>query len=267
MQLVRSFLERCSRDRVFRRRLATGSGPRRLWVTPEASLKFWLPNSLNADESLIEFANTFVRVGDKVWDIGANIGVFTFSAAAHAGNSGTVLSVEADPLLSTLLIKSSLLTPESDAKPLILTVAVSDAIATATFAVPRRSRASNFIVDTGGCSQTGGVRHSYPVVTTTLDWLLENSFPPDIVKMDIEGMELRALSAADNLLSRTRPVFFLEIWETIANDITRLLHAKNYVLFDGEMDRGLQSPLNRASWCTLAIPNDKIAQFKLRSSR
>ena len=201
-------------------------------MTPEARLNFWLPNSLNTDKSLIDFAKKYIKEGDKIWDIGANSGIFTFLAAAEATRSGMVLAIEADPVLSSLLIKTSLMTPDSDAKPAILTVAISDTISTATFAIPKRSRASNFIVDTGGCSQTGGIRHSYPVVTTTLDWLLKNTFPPDIVKMDIEGMEYRALSVATDLLHQTRPIFHLEVWHAIANDITKLLQGSNYMIFD-----------------------------------
>jgi FkbM family methyltransferase len=255
--LLRGLAERASRGVSFRRTLRTAGGARRIYVTPEASLRYWLPRSLNSDVPLCEFAFRHLKSGQKVWDIGANIGVFTYLASAAVGSGGRVLSVEADPFISQLLIRSSLDQPAGDAVPEIITTAVSDAITLADFGVTNRSRASNHLLSSTGCSQTGGVRFSFKVPCVTLDWLLEHSFPPEVVKMDIEGVEHTALAAAPRLLREVRPVFHLEVWSEIAESLGNLFRASSYQMFDGESDLGLTKPLESPPWCTIAVPAEK----------
>ena len=252
--MIRSSLERFSRGRIFTRTLRTPRGPRKVSVSPEASLRYWLPTSLNADRALIDASSQFLSEGTTVWDIGANIGVFSWCAAAVVGRTGSVLSVDADPFLTALLSQTSgRLLPE-DANVSVLTAAVSDTIATAELIIPVRSRASNHLSDSTAGTQTGGKRHSVHVVSVTLDFLLQNTFSPKFVKMDIEGMELRALRSSPNLLKHVRPIFHLEVPAESAEEISDLMTSHEYELFDYESDRLLRMPLKTATWCTIARP-------------
>lgn len=229
-------------------------------VTPEASLRYWMPRSLNSDTPLCEFAFHHVKTGYKIWDIGANVGVFTFLSSATVGANGRVLSVEADPYISQLLIRSSLQVPFGDAIPEVVTTAVADAITLADFAVTNRSRASNHLLSSTGCSQTGGVRFSFKVPCVTLDWLLTHSFAPDVVKIDIEGIEYAALAAAPRLLREVRPFFHLEVFDEISKNLGDLFRASSYLMFDGEQDIGLTTPLDTPPWCTIAVPREKYSR-------
>jgi len=258
---LRGLAERISRGKSFRRTLQTVTGARRIYVTPEASLRYWLPKSLNSDKPLCDFVTRHIRAGQKIWDIGANIGVFTFLASASVGASGHLLSVEADPYISQLLIRSSLHLPLIDAVPDVVTAAVSNKNELAVFAVPNRSRASSHLLSSTGCTQTGGIRFSFKVPCITLDWLLGETFQPDVVKMDIEGIEYIALSGSPSLL-KARPVFHLEVWTEIAEPLEQLFHANEYLLFDGEKDLGLTSPLAKTPWCTIAVPAEKRAAYQ-----
>jgi hypothetical protein len=60
----------------------------------------------NVDEALLRNAIELVRPGDVVWDIGANVGLFSFAAAAPAGSAGKIVSFEADVWLAVLLRRS-----------------------------------------------------------------------------------------------------------------------------------------------------------------
>jgi len=263
---LRGLVERASRGVCFRRKLKTARGSRKVLVTPEASLRYWLPRSLNSDRPLCEFVRRYVHAGQKVWDIGANIGIFTFLSAASAGSGGRVLSIEADPFISQLLIRSSLGLPAGDAVPEIVTAAVSDQITLADFGVTNRSRASNHLLSSTGCTQTGGVRFSFKVPCVTLDWLLEHSFAPEIVKMDIEGVEHVALATASRLLQDVRPILHLEVWNEISGPLENLLHAHGYQFFDGENDLNLTKEVTRPPWCTIAIPGEKLSTFRATAS-
>lgn len=226
-------------------------------VTPEASLRYWLLNSLNSDIPMCAFAEQNIKKGHNVWDVGANVGVFTFLSAAAVGVGGRVLSVEADPYISQLLIRSAVQLPSEDAKPEIVTAAIADKIVLADFGVTNRSRASNHLLSSTGCSQTGGVRFSFKVPCVTLDWLLANSFAPDFVKMDIEGVEQIALAAAPRLMGEVRPIFHLEVWSEIAESLGKLFREASYLMFDGEQDLALTKPLDAPPWCTVAVPKEK----------
>ncbi len=243
------------------RTLKTPRGARRLWVTPEASLRYWLPNSLNNDRPLCQFAGRYLRPGQRIWDVGANIGVFTFLASAAVGYGGRVLAIEADPFISQLLIKSSRRLPVGDAIPDIVTSAISDSVTLADFGVPNRSRASNHLLSSPGCTQTGGVRFSFKVPCVTLEWLWEHSFSPDLIKMDIEGIEYIALASSQRLLREVRPALHLEVWSEIAEKVGALLAAHSYLMFDGETDIELSQPLQIPTWCTIAVPAEKRLSF------
>lgn len=258
---IRRFLERWSRDRVVSRTLRTPAGARRIFASPEASLRYLNPFAEINDQPLFDFCQRFVRFGNKVWDIGANIGIFTFSAAAAVGPSGSIVAVEADPFSSWLLNRSCALVPATDAQPTVISVAISDRPGIERFAVAERSRASNHLLRSPGCTQTGGTRQVNHVLTTDLNWLRSQVGDPDVIKMDIEGMEFLAFEAAPQLLSEVRPVLNVEVWEEIADDLSRLLSAHDYALFDGESDLHLKNPLTRTTWSTIAIPREKLSAY------
>ena len=92
-----------ARGLVLPRRLPTGFGPSRIFISPDATLKVIKPHLESADPTLFAAVRRLVKPGMKVWDIGANLGLFGFAAAWIAGSQGRVLLVEADPWLCYLL--------------------------------------------------------------------------------------------------------------------------------------------------------------------
>lgn len=246
---------------MVRRRLATPQGNRTIIASPASSLRYLNPFAVIRDKPLFDFCARFVKPGNRVWDLGANVGVFTFSAAAAAGPGGSVIAVEADSFSAWLLTRSCLLVPDSDARPVVLTVAISDRNRIDRFSVPERSRASGHLLQSAGSTQAGGTRQVNHVVTTDLNWLRRETGDPDVVKIDIEGMELVALSAAPQLLTEARPVLHLEVWEEIADELSRLLISHDYLLFDGDSDESLRNPLPRTAWATTAVPREKLGAY------
>ena len=94
--MFRHLLERVSRNVVLRRELPAGVGNGRIFVSPDASLKFWRHDLNKTDPLLFNWAKEFVRPNDVIWDIGANVGLFAFAAANLAGPGGHVVAIEAD---------------------------------------------------------------------------------------------------------------------------------------------------------------------------
>lgn len=248
---LRTLAERLSRSVVLERRMPARYGNDRLVVSPGALLKLWGPNLESADPALFAWADAFVRPGDVVWDIGANVGLFTFAAASRAGRQGRVVAVEADIWLAGLLRRSARCSTPARAPVEILPVAVSDRVGVARLQIAARSRASNFLDGAGGSSQAGGVRETQTVASVTLDWLLDQMPAPQVLKIDVEGAETHALHGAARLLSTARPTVICEVRAENAAAVTELLIGHGYRLFD--LAAPERRAITQATFNTLAV--------------
>jgi FkbM family methyltransferase len=252
MGLLRTFVERLSRGRVLKRHLPAKFGSVPILVSPDASLQFWKPR---LESDLFEFAYEFVRNGSVVWDVGANVGLFAAAAAQCAGVPGKVIAVEADIWLASLLSRTAAIQPTSCARIQVISAAVSDASGIATFNIAKRGRASNFLSAAGGATETGGVRETISVVTFTLDWLFQQELAPDVLKIDVEGGESMVLKGAKRVLAEARPLILIEVLNRSRDEVTEMLLANRYTLFDWESKP--RAKVSRACFNTLAIPLDK----------
>ncbi|MCA9296314.1 MAG: FkbM family methyltransferase [Phycisphaerales bacterium] len=251
---LRSMAERFSRGRSFRRHLPADFNRTPFIVTPDAALSYLKPDEAAYDMDLLRFALEYVKPGHVVWDIGANIGVFTFAAAYLAGANGSVLAVEADIWLATLLNRSRQLPANRDLHVDILPAAISDRAGLAKFHIAARGRASNALADVGGRSQMGGTRETQLVPTITIDGLLDDMPMPNVVKIDIEGAEVLALRSATRVLREGRPVLYCEVGEQQNADVTAILRDAGYTLYDGNAPTADRVELDRCAANTLAVP-------------
>lgn len=252
--LLRSLLETSTHGLVFPRRLPVSFGTPRvpLWVSPEGGLRYLTRPLGEIDPALLRLASTLVEPGATVWDVGANVGLFSFAAAARAGATGRVLAVEPDTWCVELLHRSSRLRGRR-APVDVVGVAAAGSMGIAELFIARRSRATNYLAG-GGSSQTGGVRARQLVPAVTLDWLLDqmNMPPPSLVKIDCEGLEDKVLDGAERLLSVVRPILICEVSSERADRVGEILSRHRYQLFDGDAV-GLPS-VGRPVWSTVARP-------------
>ena len=231
MSRLRTIVERLARGRTLKRTITVSGKPTPFFVSPDAQLKYLKLGSKTFDRDLILIAERFLTETSIVWDIGANVGAFTFSSASVASR-GTVVSVEADIWLATILRKSTRLEAYRDSDIRIVPVAVSDSDSIATFLIASRGRASNALEAVGGRSQAGGSREKQYVPTLRLDTLLHSMPEPDFVKIDVEGAELLVLNSASKITGQIRPVFYIEVGQDTSADILDLFHRKDYLAVD-----------------------------------
>ncbi len=248
----RSAAERLSHRLVVRRRMPAPFRSARIYVSTEGGLRYLRPGMARVDPTLLGLAAEFVRPGAIVWDIGANVGLFSFAAAVCAGRSGRVLAVEPDTWLVGLL-RRSVRANRRHAHVEILPAAISDAAGVGRFHIARRSRSSSHL-DGFGTTQTGGIRHTQLVPTVTLDRLLAAAPRPDVLKIDVEAAEALVLAGASAVLAN-RPVIICEVAQENAERVRELLLPFDYLLYDGAVPASERRPLDRAPFMLLALPS------------
>jgi FkbM family methyltransferase len=255
---LRKSVEYLSRGLVFKRRLPPEFHHFPIYVSPEAGLRYWSRMS-RVDPMLYRMARELVKPSASVWDIGANVGLFSICASSLAGQEGHVVAVEPDIWLAHLLTKSAreLELRRLNAAPVnVLCAAVSDGNRITHLQISERSRAANYLADAPGSSQAEGNRFSQAATSVSLDFLLDYFPPPSVLKIDAETHETRVLQGATKLLETVRPTIWCEVSPENAVAVFDLLHPLDYELCAAATE--VRVPLKRASWDTLAVPKDRI---------
>src|SRR5579864_3399898 len=172
-----------SRGVVLRRRLPREFQTLPMYVSPEASLRYWRRDLAKVDPMLCDMAREMVKAGYVVWDVGANVGLFSFCSAALAGRPGFVLAIEPDFWLAHLLTRSARELPKHGgaARVAVLCAAAAETTRVSEFQIAERGRAANHLAATPGSSQVGGDRYSQQTITVSLDFLLDNFPPPSVL--------------------------------------------------------------------------------------
>ena len=223
MKTIRRVAEKVSRNRTLLRHIEVDGSKQPLYVSPDAQLKYLKMGAAAFDQDLIQLVETHLQPGWHVWDIGANVGTFFVAAASKVGSEGSVLAVEADPWLAGILDRTVQLPAHSDKDMRVLCAAASKGFGVAEFLIAARGRASNALAEAGGRGQMGGVRYKKPVPTIPMDYLLEISQPPNMIKIDVEGAEELVLQGMTNVLKTVRPIVYSEVGEDQFEPIVKMM--------------------------------------------
>lgn len=257
---VRTFVERCSRNLQFRRRLPREYGGHVIWASPDARLRYLRPGVTAFDRELLQFVRNFASPGQIIFDVGANVGEFAVSACHFVGSQGRVLAIEPDPFLCALLHRT-IAEPGNVGLPLdALCAAIADKDGLALFHIASRGRASNALAGYGLFTR-GEVRNQFIAPVTTIDTLALQWRPPDLIKIDVEGAELLVLEGARQTLMQQRPLVLLEVTST-HNTIRDLLARSGYRIFRPS-NNGELIGISQCVFNTFAVPEEKVGAMKL----
>lgn len=233
--MIRTLLRHFSRGRVLKRRLPPEFGNHPFFVTPESALGYWRHDLSHVDSFLLSMVRELVRPGMTVWDVGANVGLFSFAAA---GLGAEVIAIEADTWLAHLMQRSAGLNH--------LPVKVIPAAASNLSGVSRL-----YVSDNGRASSSlNGQGREQTIATIPLDLLLIPFPAPQVLKIDVEGAELVVLEGARKVLDH-RPIIFCEVTQHHV-EVGRLLRSAGYTLYAARQRN--REPIERPSVDTLAIP-------------
>ncbi len=264
--MLRTLLERLARSKVIKRHLPPRFGKRPIYISPDAALQYLKPDLQETFcGTLFDVAARYLRAGEVVWDIGANVGFFSLAAAHCVGGSGRVVAFEPDPFLASLVQRSALEQANQSLRLDIFCAAVSNADGIAQFIIAERGRSSNALAETGTRGMAGGARYTQSVPTYTMDSLLQTFAAPQFIKVDVEGAETLVLEGGQTMLSKHRPAFFIEVGAEQSPRVSALFHQHEYVLFD--FHDPTRSPQATAPFDTLACPKESALSFLERSPK
>jgi FkbM family methyltransferase len=175
------------------------SGPLRgmRWIAGSAPAGAWVGTLERA--KLKQFVRR-LRRGMTVWDVGANVGLYTLPSARAVGPTGRVYAFE--PMRRNLELLRRHLAMNRISNVEIYEVAVADAAGILRMA--EGDSPSEFHADPAGHWQV-------PAVTLD-DWLAAAASPsPDLVKIDVEGSDDAVLRGGALTFAAYRPPIYLAL--------------------------------------------------------
>jgi FkbM family methyltransferase len=220
-----------------------------------------------ASEGLNPFFSLLKQLGFEpkyILDIGANRGMWTREALKFFPNARYTL-VEPQDYLKTHI--QDLV--ESGSKIQWINAGASDRSGTMAFTISHRDDSSTFAL-TEEQARDAGLRQRAIDVTTLNEIAASAGDLPDMVKIDAEGLDLKVLAGASDLLGKT-DVFLVEAvvcaggYENTAAEVVKFMAKAGYRLVDvTDLNR---SPKHGVLWvCELAFLRNGCPLFDAASS-
>ena len=179
----------------------------------------------------IELFRLALRTGDRVIDIGANIGTHTVSLARIVGPEGSVLAFEPQPLIFQILAANVLINGATNTELVLGACSdVSGAVSLAGIDYTQDGRYSALSL-----ADLQRLSHEASTATKVNTVVLDDIYGADrlrLIKIDVEGMEKEVLRGAERLIERHRPILYVENeWPETSEEVLRTLASLDYRSF------------------------------------
>jgi len=187
------------------------------------SRALWIEPNFRLDQEI--FYLEYLKKGDVLIDIGANIGTITITSAIQIGNNGTVYSIEAHPKIFQYLkgnIKQNNLTNVH-----LFNCAVGNKTGNVFFS-NLSSDGQNKIIDND---------HGTKVSLIKVDDLNIDESKINLLKIDVEGYEKFAFLGSNNVLKKTSCILFeavpkhYENYDYTFTDIYNILNSYDFKIY------------------------------------
>ena len=182
-----------------------------LWMAP------------NSRKDALEFFRAYLKPGDLVIDVGANIGDTALTSSLQIGDNGKIWAVEPHPRTFAFLTANINLNHALNIAP--INCAVGEAIGEVTFADDRRD----------DMNRVGNGSLKVPV--RRLDEIVDCRDAIALLKVDVEGYELPVFAGASEILDRVSTLHFEISRQHFSwfgyeiGDLLQLLESKGFQLF------------------------------------
>jgi len=195
------------------------------------------PDEVNLLLRVLDLRRQCYGGGVMAIDCGANVGVHTIEWAKHMTGWGAVLAVEAQERIYYALAGNIAINNCFNARA--IHAAVSDRAGTMKIPVPNYAAAASFgsleLKQRAGAEFIGQTidyseSNMVEVPTVSLDSLNLNRI--DLIKIDIEGMEMDALTGGAQCIGELRPMLLIETIKSDKAAIAAWLDNLGYTVID-----------------------------------
>lgn len=245
----------------------------KLWIYPanESSRAIYVsgayePNTLVVLESLL-------RDGDVFLDAGANIGVFSLIAARVVGAGGQVFAFEPSSREWQRLRDNIELNEIANIQ--VVKAAVADGVGSALLhlADDRHNGQNTLGRHFAYYGTASGLEEAVDLISIDEFFRTNHIYRLDVIKLDIEGAEYRALVGGSATIARFRPIVIFESNATMltlngssAEDLRRFFWDRQYQLYGICEDDASLYPITQIAWDDstnfVAYPDEKAPPRK-----
>jgi FkbM family methyltransferase len=211
-----------------------------------ASAKLWIdPTAKGTDSEFdLTFLASYLKEGDTVIDVGANIGRTTLAAAFAVGDRGKVIAVEPNPKVYQYLIGNVTLNRTKNVQA--FNIAVGNIIGAVFLSDIKWDDMNEITTETQ--------KDCITVSVNRLDQLIKAAQEIALLKIDVEGYEKFVLEGAGKLLDLTNCIYF-EAYEKHFNkydygwtDLFDFLGSKGFSVFNISFRKETLSTVPRDYW-------------------
>jgi len=184
------------------------------WDNPLLSPKF-------VSQEMVDFFKKFIKQGDLVIDIGANIGDTTVPMALAAGSSGITLGFDPNPYVYKILeINASLNKEKQNIIPLLNAISVKDED---FYYVSSEASFSNGAISPTKESKHGKFVYPNKIKSINLLQFLEKNYLDKLnvfsfIKIDTEGYDKEIIKSIHDLIEKYKPTIVAESFGDSTNE-------------------------------------------------
>lgn len=199
------------------------------------------------DSDVTVLLHKYIRPGFTVIDVGAHIGYFTLFISRLAGLNGKVFAVE--PLPKNVgRLKEHLIRNHCGQNTKVLQLALAECDKNEEFLCYDISTVGKLSSPESSALEKTSRRIT--VECRTLDSLLKDNIiqPPDLVKIDVEGAELRVLQGMADILRIYKPCILIETHnEKNCKDVIEFMENRGYCAYLDGKQLDNKSPLPKTA--------------------
>jgi len=167
------------------------------------SKSIYLQNTWEPSESGIFL--DFIKPGDAIVDIGAHIGWYSLLARTKTSDDGIIYAIEPEPRSYKILCENIKLNNYHNIIPINKAIGEKNELKKLYYNLYKNGPSVYQLFPISNESHID-------VELITLDEIIGEEHV-DIIKIDVEGYEVKVLQGAKNILSRNdKPIFFSEFW-------------------------------------------------------